>query len=438
MKRRLLLFILLAISLVISNIIPVMADTIDTITINSSDLDDNEEPKEVQVGIELASYFTVKIPKSISLDGTKGDSQGKASYKVSVLGDLTGEQVINVVPDSSFNLIQVSKDSITTTVTQNKTSFNYRDTKNNKIATSDGLIEAGALTAGTWSGTFNFNVNAATREVGNSISVVAKDKSGKVLQASANTIIGDEKDVLLDKLDESGLANKEDIKALIEVESNDFDGLASTTFDVSGIANVGEKVVILHYNEKTGEWEYIGTDTVKEDCTVEGDFTSYSPVAFIVIKEDGTEEIIVHEHTYGEWTITKDATCTEIGFKERICSSCKNKETQDINALGHNFSEEFTIDKEATLEEVGFKSRHCLRCDEKIDVTEIPKIVPHVHTNSCYVRVYCNERQDGYINSEGNEVPQYYANCPRCGYRCGRNWEPNYVNCPKCGTICGY
>ena len=124
MKRRLLLFILLAISLVISNIIPVMADTIDTITINSSDLDDNEEPKEVQVGIELASYFTVKIPKSISLDGTKGDSQGKASYKVSVLGDLTGEQVINVVPDSSFNLIQVSKDSITTTVTQNKTSFN--------------------------------------------------------------------------------------------------------------------------------------------------------------------------------------------------------------------------------------------------------------------------------------------------------------------------
>ena len=35
-------------------------------------------------------------------------------------------------------------------------------------------------------------------------------------------------------------------------------------------------------------------------------------------------------HTYGEWSIVKEATAAETGLKERICTECGKKQTQDI------------------------------------------------------------------------------------------------------------
>lgn len=121
------------------------------------------------------------------------------------------------------------------------------------------------------------------------IIVTAKDANGNDLNASSSVIKGTKADELLDALDNQGLANKEDVDLLIDVESDDFDGLAETTFDVSNVAQEGDTVVILHYDETKQEWEYIATDTV-ENGQVGGDFSSYSPVAIIVIpKEEGGE-----------------------------------------------------------------------------------------------------------------------------------------------------
>ena len=43
------------------------------------------------------------------------------------------------------------------------------------------------------------------------------------------------------------------------------------------------------------------------------------------------------EHTYGNWTVVKAATCTEDGKKEHKCTECGHKETEKINALGHDY-----------------------------------------------------------------------------------------------------
>ena len=48
------------------------------------------------------------------------------------------------------------------------------------------------------------------------------------------------------------------------------------------------------------------------------------------------EKATAHEHSFGEWTTTKEATCTEEGAKERVCE-CGEKETEVIPALGHDF-----------------------------------------------------------------------------------------------------
>lgn len=114
------------------------------------------------------------------------------------------------------------------------------------------------------------------------IPVISKNENGEDLNASATLIEGQKKADLMNSLDEAGLANSEDVDLLIDVKADDFDGMADTTFDVSNVANEGDTVVILHYDETKGEWEYIATDTV-EDGKVGGDFSSYSPVAFIVI-----------------------------------------------------------------------------------------------------------------------------------------------------------
>ncbi|MBQ8872654.1 MAG: hypothetical protein IJ032_01780, partial [Clostridia bacterium] len=42
-----------------------------------------------------------------------------------------------------------------------------------------------------------------------------------------------------------------------------------------------------------------------------------------------------HTHEFGDWVVTKQATCTEDGQQTRSCK-CGEKETQPISALGHD------------------------------------------------------------------------------------------------------
>ena len=44
-------------------------------------------------------------------------------------------------------------------------------------------------------------------------------------------------------------------------------------------------------------------------------------------------------HDWGEWNVTKIATCTETGFQYRVCKTNKwHKEVQTIDAKGHNLT----------------------------------------------------------------------------------------------------
>ena len=47
-----------------------------------------------------------------------------------------------------------------------------------------------------------------------------------------------------------------------------------------------------------------------------------------------------HEHSYGEWTIVDEPTCTEAGVEERVCD-CGEKETHPVDALGHKYDNKY-------------------------------------------------------------------------------------------------
>ena len=83
----------------------------------------------------------------------------------------------------------------------------------------------------------------------------------------------------------------------------------------------------------------------------------------------GTE---LADHVYGEWTTVAEATCTDKGSEERICTVCNTaKETRDTDPLNHSYSTEWTVDVKATCVTPGSQSHHCIRCGDKADVTEI-------------------------------------------------------------------
>lgn len=94
---------------------------------------------------------------------------------------------------------------------------------------------------------------------------------------------------------------------------------------------------------------------------------------FLQLVEDRPEE-----HIWGEWTVKTAPTCTEKGVEHRLCTKCDAEQTREMDALGHDFSDEFTVDKAPTVLEEGSKSRHCKHegCAEKVDVTSIAKLTP--------------------------------------------------------------
>ena len=78
-------------------------------------------------------------------------------------------------------------------------------------------------------------------------------------------------------------------------------------------------------------------------------------------------------HEWDEGEVVTYPACTTTGEKVYHCKNCGQTKSETIPILGHDYSNEFTIDKEATCTEDGLKSKHCSRCDSTTEKTIIPK-----------------------------------------------------------------
>ena len=108
--------------------------------------------ERVDVTVDRASFFDIIIPKEIVLNG----NDGSASYEVSITGELAGDQALVVKPDDSFTLTEDGGKTTPVTVTQDKDTFNYQDINNS--VKGNGTLSAPGISAGNWSGKFNFNI----------------------------------------------------------------------------------------------------------------------------------------------------------------------------------------------------------------------------------------------------------------------------------------
>lgn len=68
-----------------------------------------------------------------------------------------------------------------------------------------------------------------------------------------------------------------------------------------------------------------------------------------------------HDHSYGDWSVTKAATCLEAGESTRKCTICGEKETR-TDAIGDHQYSAWNVTTAATCLEVGESMRECTIC----------------------------------------------------------------------------
>ena len=113
----------------------------------------------------------------------------------------------------------------------------------------------------------------------------------------------------------------------------------------------------------------------------EGDTTISASLYGLTAHQTAAVKVHNCENHWDDGKITTPPTCTKTGVKQYTCTICSETKTEEIAALGHDYSSDWTIDTAAVCETVGSKSHHCTRCDSKIDVTEIPASGKHTWNN---------------------------------------------------------
>ena len=184
----------------------------------------------------------------------------------------------------------------------------------------------------------------------------------------------------------------------------------------------------------------------------------------------------VAEHSFGEWTVTKEASTTEPGSKTRSCSVCGFEETLEIPVLSHTHSYgtdwknnetshwhectcgdkadmaahsfgEWTVTKEASTTEPGSKTRSCSVCGFE-ETREIPVLI-HTHSygidwknneTSHWHECTCGDKADMAAHSfrwiidraaTATQKGSKHEECTVCGYRRAA------VEIPATGTTTG-
>ena len=172
-------------------------------------------------------------------------------------------------------------------------------------------------------------------------------------------------------------------------------------------------------SHKTEKDAVITSETTDAKCLEAGKTTYTAKAAFEGKEYTDTKEVTIPAtgHDYGEWKVTKPATCTEDGTETRTCShDASHTETRTIEKTGHSWSEWKTV-KEATEDEEGLEERTCSNCSEK-ETRSIPKL-NHVHN------LIKTDAKNPSCEENGNIQ---YWHCDKCGRYFSDSEGKNEIN----------
>ncbi len=85
-----------------------------------------------------------------------------------------------------------------------------------------------------------------------------------------------------------------------------------------------------------------------------------------------SDDVECTEHTYGNWIIDKEATCTSTGLKHRVCSKCNHEDSAEIEKTAHKY---VTSVISPTYTSDGYTLHKCSVCGTSYKDTVISKLV---------------------------------------------------------------
>ncbi len=185
-------------------------------------------------------------------------------------------------------------------------------------------------------------------------------------------------------------------------------------------------------NAETGEYYFdVSFEDETHDFTKEIEFyfpktdvsgTAATPFAYI----SGLK--FLAPHTYGEWTVEKQADCGNDGLKVRTCTDCGKAQTEVIPATGEHTYGEWETVTEAVCGTAGLKKQVCTVCGKEV-TEEIAATGVHsfgewetVNEASCNAHgtmkrtcANCDEFEETFINRTDAHVFGDDGKCTLCG-----------------------
>ncbi len=153
------------------------------------------------------------------------------------------------------------------------------------------------------------------------------------------------------------------------------------------------------------------------------------------------------EHSWGEWTVTTEATCGAAGSRSHTCAKCGETQSEEIPATGvHTFAEEgqeaplcTTVDFEQGLT--------CKVCGKTVVGDELMPSLSHSKQILYYKAATCTEagnerghscKKCGYVIDGGEEIPALGHELVKIEAKEANCTDPAYTEgekCNRCGIV---
>ena len=149
--------------------------------------------------------------------------------------------------------------------------------------------------------------------------------------------------------------------------------------------------------------------TEQETDLVETDPVATQPIETEPVETDPVETKTDHIHVWSEWQTTKAATCTEKGVSERTCV-CGEKETQDIEALGHTEVVDTAVPPSCT--DTGMtEGKHCSVCSTVLTAQETVDALGHTPgaDATCTTAQTCTVCGSDLVLATGHSFDDWYT-----------------------------
>ena len=468
--------LLLSLSLVLSNLTPVMAyaEENEILTEESLEMNSNDSETTAPESAEEDAAISIESIQPVELNAPV---TAEEQAVVQELADTEGVEWHNL---EQYNLRYRYKDNVLRvelldeSQPQKATNFGSTGTWTSdkaktitKIEIGEGIVTIGA----NW---FSGSSTSYYKEV----KEVVLPSTVKKIDGSAFNGDSALQNINLENIEEIGAAAFQSNSSLLQLRLDSvkkigtaaFNGCSSLQYLTLGEADVSIakrafmscKLSAVCYGGTKDKWQAICTiersalknaqavhckaeETPKAaTCLEAGDKTLVCGICKEAYKDDNGTENPALGHDYVS-TVTKEATCTEDGVQTDTCTRCGDTKTQAIKALEHDYATEYTVDVAATCTTAGSQSRHCTRCGEADpdSVQEIPAL-GHDYVSKVTKEATCTE--DGVQTDT----------CTRCGdvktqtiKATGHQWsdwtktadatvsgaEQQQRTCTVCGTV---